>query len=160
MGTGALAKRAAGGENVTGYDFISLLCGSLGSLAVITKLNFRKYPNPPSRRGFLASFSEDSGALGLFTKLPASPLNPALLEVLSPEFAKLFLEEHPLSVVATGYPGLDRVRRLSEGSAEVCDATRGFVGTGANRLRAKTRLPFTMRSFWRCSIFLAKRRQP
>jgi len=93
-GTGALAK--SGGrvvKNVTGYDFHKLLIGSLGTLAVITRLNFRTFPLPRSRRGFLASFADESGALAFARDLAASPLTPALLEILSPEFAKLFLEE-------------------------------------------------------------------
>src|SRR5262249_49625549 len=54
-GTGAQAK--SGGrvvKNVTGYDFHKLLNGSLGTLAVVTRLNFRTYPLPVARRGFLA----------------------------------------------------------------------------------------------------------
>lgn len=92
-GTGAMAK--SGGrvvKNVTGYDFHKLLNGSLGSLAVITRLNFRTFPLPPSRRGFLASFSDETGALAFAKELVASPLTPTLMEVMSPEFAKLFLE--------------------------------------------------------------------
>jgi glycolate oxidase FAD binding subunit len=93
-GDGAQAK--SGGrvvKNVTGYDFHKLLYGSLGSLAVITRLNFRTFPLPPSRRGFLASFADETGALSFVRVLVASPLTPAVLEVMSPEFAKLFLED-------------------------------------------------------------------
>jgi glycolate dehydrogenase FAD-binding subunit len=93
-GTGALAK--SGGrvvKNVTGYDFHKLLTGSLGSLAVITRLNFRTYPVQPSRRGFLASFAAEIHALAFIRELAASPLTPTLVEAISPEFAKLFLEE-------------------------------------------------------------------
>jgi glycolate dehydrogenase FAD-binding subunit len=93
-GTGALAK--SGGrvvKNVTGYDFHKLLTGSLGSLAVITRLNFRTYPVQPSRRGFLASFADEIHALAFMRELAASPLTPTLVEAISPEFAKLFLEE-------------------------------------------------------------------
>jgi glycolate oxidase FAD binding subunit len=121
-GTGALAK--SGGrvvKNVTGYDFHKLLTGSLGSLAVITRLNFRTYPVQPSRRGFLASFADEFHALAFIRELAASPLTPALVEAISPEFAKLFLEEKsPVAslrldvqawTVCVGF----------EGSSEVCE---------------------------------------
>ncbi len=117
-GSGAQAK--SGGrvvKNVTGYDFHKLLIGSLGSLGVITRLNFRTYPLPPSRRGFLASFADETSALAFVKELAASPLTPTLLEVLSPEFAKLFLEEK--SPVAS--------LRLDIQAWTVCV---GFEGTG------------------------------
>lgn len=93
-GTGAQAK--SGGrvvKNVTGYDFHKLFSGSLGSLGIITRLNFRTFPLQASRRGFLASFADETGALAFVKELASSPLTLTLLEVLSPEFAKLFLEE-------------------------------------------------------------------
>ena len=93
-GTGALAK--SGGrvvKNVTGYDFHKLLSGSLGSLAVITRLNFRTFPVQPSCRGFLASFTDEIHALTFIKDLAASPLSPTLVEAISPEFSKLFLED-------------------------------------------------------------------
>ncbi len=119
-GSGAQAK--SGGrvvKNVTGYDFHKLLIGSLGSLAVITRLNFRTYPLPPSRRGFLVSFADETSALAFVKELAASPLTPTVLEVLSPEFAKLFLEEKsPVAslrldiqawTVCVGFEGTDEI---------------------------------------------------
>src|SRR5438067_11931379 len=56
-GTGHLCK--SGGrvvKNVTGYDLQELLIGSLGTLAVITRLNFRTFPAAPASRGFVLSF--------------------------------------------------------------------------------------------------------
>lgn len=47
---GASAK--AGGrvvKNVAGYDLMRLLCGSWGSLALLTRLTLRTYPQPPHR---------------------------------------------------------------------------------------------------------------
>jgi glycolate oxidase FAD binding subunit len=121
-GTGRQAK--SGGrvvKNVTGYDFHKLLYGSHGSLAVITRLNFRTFPLPPSRRGFLASFADETAALAFVNALTASFLTPTVLEVMSPEFARLFLEEQsPVAslrldsqawTVCVGF----------EGTSEVCE---------------------------------------
>ena len=91
-GTGALAK--SGGrvvKNVTGYDFHKLMNGSLGSLAVITRVNFRTFPLPALRRGFLASFVDQDGALGFVGEVAASALTPAVSDIISPEFASFFL---------------------------------------------------------------------
>src|SRR6267143_3189650 len=47
FGTGSGALTKSGGrvvKNVTGYDLHKLLIGSLGTLAVITRLNFRTFP--------------------------------------------------------------------------------------------------------------------
>ena len=59
---GVIAK--SGGrvvKNVTGYDMHQLLAGSLGTLAVITRLNFRTSPMPPQERMFVAAFPEAQG---------------------------------------------------------------------------------------------------
>ncbi|HVH50197.1 MAG TPA: FAD-binding oxidoreductase [Candidatus Bathyarchaeia archaeon] len=124
-GTGASAK--SGGrvvKNVTGYDFHKLLHGSLGTLAVITRVNFRTFPLQPSRRGFLASFADETGALGFAKQVADSALTPTMLEVLSPEFAELFLEEK--SPVASLRLDVEAwtVCVGFEGSAEVCERYR------------------------------------
>jgi glycolate oxidase FAD binding subunit len=124
-GTGVQAK--SGGrvvKNVTGYDFHKLLNGSLGTLAVITRVNFRTFPLQPSRRGFLASFADETGALGFARQIADSPLTPTVLEVLSPEFAELFLEEK--SPVASLRLDVEAwtVCVGFEGSAEVCERYR------------------------------------
>lgn len=121
-GTGAQAK--SGGrvvKNVTGYDFHKLLNGSLGTLAVITRLNFRTYPVPLARRGFLASFADETRALEFAKKIGESALTPIVLEMLSPECAGLLFESYaPLAAL---YSARDEwtVCAGFEGTSEVCE---------------------------------------
>lgn len=95
-GTGKLCK--SGGrvvKNVSGYDLHKLLFGSLGTLAVITRLNFRTFPSPLASRGFVASFPNAEGALALRRAIIESSLTPLTLDILSPELAQLFATRTP-----------------------------------------------------------------
>ena len=121
-GTGAIAK--SGGrvvKNVTGYDFHKLMIGSLGSLAVITRVNFRTYPLPTSRRGFVASFVEADGAFEFVRELVGSPLTPVVLEVISRTFVDLFLGEKLSSASLFQNARAWTVCVGIEGSNEVCE---------------------------------------
>lgn len=86
-GLGKLCK--SGGrvvKNVTGYDLHKLLVGSQGTLAAITRLNFRTFPLPEIRRGQMAVFSALEEALQFRAALLASGLPLANLECVSPEW--------------------------------------------------------------------------
>jgi hypothetical protein len=112
-GAGALTK--SGGrvvKNVTGYDFHKLLNGSLGSLAVITRLNFRTFPLQQSRRGFVASFENQAAALAFVKALGDSALTPTVVDFVSPEFAELFRRAIADCVASYRPRGLDRLRRI------------------------------------------------
>jgi glycolate oxidase FAD binding subunit len=60
-------KVAKGGgrvvKNVAGYDLMKLLTGSYGSLAVITRVNFKVFPHPRQTRTFACSFASLEEAL-------------------------------------------------------------------------------------------------
>lgn len=89
-GIGNLCK--SGGRvvnNVTGYDLHKLLVGSLGTLCVITRLNFRTFPLARASAGFLASFTAAEGALASRRALEAAGLPLSNLEILSPEVAAI-----------------------------------------------------------------------
>ena len=89
-GKGALCK--SGGrvvKNVTGYDLHKLLIGSLGTLAVITRLNFRTFTLPQAHGGHLACFSNLEGASAYRDAIEKSGLPLANLETLSPEMVAL-----------------------------------------------------------------------
>lgn len=129
-GSGALTK--SGGrvvKNVTGYDFHKLLIGSLGSLAVVTRLNFRTFPMAIESRGFVASFPTAEAALELRRLITHSPLTPTSIELLSPQLLQLFLDSpeedisDPPSLPLTGvFPENSWHLAISiEGTPEVCD---------------------------------------
>jgi glycolate oxidase FAD binding subunit len=99
-GKGALCK--SGGrvvKNVTGYDLHKLLVGSLGTLAVITRLNFRTFTLPQAYGGHLAAFTDLEGASLYRAAIEKSGLPLANLETLSPEMlalaAGVLRETHP-----------------------------------------------------------------
>jgi len=83
--TGAGESAKAGGrvvKNVTGYDLHKLLIGSLGTLGVITRVNFRTFPLPAEERAFLAEFSSAESALSICRSITHSPLEPRRMEAL------------------------------------------------------------------------------
>jgi glycolate oxidase FAD binding subunit len=89
-GTGKLCK--SGGrvvKNVTDYDLHKLLIGSLGTLGIITRLNFRTYPMPESSCGHVATFVELEDALLYRESVLAAGLPMANVEVLSPEISSI-----------------------------------------------------------------------
>jgi glycolate oxidase FAD binding subunit len=120
-GEGVLAK--AGGrvvKNVTGYDLHKLLIGSLGTLGVITRVNFRTFPIPPTQETTVTAFADAQGALTFCRAIRQSPLEPRLVEVLDPRAARiaepqpkhLLTEKWSVVVASAGMPAaVERYRR-------------------------------------------------
>jgi glycolate oxidase FAD binding subunit len=144
-GTGKLCR--SGGrvvKNVTGYDLHKLLIGSLGTLAVITRLNFRTFPAAPASRGFIASFRTAEDALVLQQVIADSPLSPASVELVSPQLMQQFLgaeknsTEPPASPLAGKVPANSWHLCLSvEGSPEVCERCARNLKCLVDQLTAK-----------------------
>jgi glycolate dehydrogenase FAD-binding subunit len=109
-GIGNLCK--SGGrvvKNVTGYDLHKLLIGSLGSLAVITRLNFRTFPAPiADSRGLVASFPNAEGALAFRLAIADSSLTPLTLDIVSPELAQIFSTQTPGTPESVVFAGENR----------------------------------------------------
>jgi len=89
-GDGAAAK--SGGrvvKNVSGYDVHKLMIGALGTLGVLTRINFRTFPLPAATRAIVATFDDAARAVELRHAVAGSPLRPLVLEIVSPHAAEL-----------------------------------------------------------------------
>jgi glycolate oxidase FAD binding subunit len=69
-------------KNVTGYDVSKLYIGSLGTLGVIVRANFKALPRPPVRRLAVAPLLSDvrERAIGLISGLPVEPTALAIID--------------------------------------------------------------------------------
>src|SRR6476620_3735052 len=83
-------------KNVAGYDLMKLLTGSYGSLAVITRANFKVFPRPRQTRAFLCSFGSLEEALQFRTRVFQSPLTPMCMEILSPRAPEYLCDPQPV----------------------------------------------------------------
>jgi glycolate oxidase FAD binding subunit len=71
-------------KNVAGYDLSKLLCGSLGSLAVITSATFKLAPLPQASSTLVASVGDARSLGALALAIAGSPLTPTTIELQSP----------------------------------------------------------------------------
>jgi glycolate oxidase FAD binding subunit len=117
-GYGAIAK--SGGrvvKNVSGYDSHKLLIGSLGTLAVITRANFKTFPFPPVRRTFVTNLDKLRDCFEFWDAIRKAGLEPRFVELISPQAEKIMAArtETPLPVdpdrwsIALGVAASERV---------------------------------------------------
>ncbi len=116
-------------KNVTGYDIHKLMIGALGTLGVITKINFRTFPLPRAVRTCVATFRVANAACEFRHAIARSPLRPQSVELLAAgagcdpllgRRAAVSFEDNRWSVVVsfTGDEAvLDRTRRELQGLA-------------------------------------------
>lgn len=70
-------------KNVAGLDVQKTLIGSMGTLAILTSINFKLAPLPPSTRTFVLSFSKTSDVCAARDAVLRGVLQPAALDVLN-----------------------------------------------------------------------------
>jgi len=102
----------AGGKvvkNVAGYDLMRLLCGSWGSLALITELTLRTQPLPLARSGLVVR-GEAAELAALTARLLASGLTPERVDWWSAALAsQAGLGPNPLLLIALASVSAERL---------------------------------------------------
>jgi glycolate oxidase len=89
-------------KNVAGYDMVSLLVGSEGTLAVVTKIICRVLPKPQFRRTCIVYLSELLSAADLVVDIFDHAIIPSAVELM---------DNYCVNCVGDYLPGLDSLRR-------------------------------------------------
>ena len=71
-------------KNVAGYDLSKLLCGSLGSLAVVTSATFKLAPVTPTSATLVATVASAERLGALAQAIAHSPVTPSTIELQAP----------------------------------------------------------------------------
>ncbi|MBG0803662.1 glycolate oxidase subunit GlcE [Methylocystis sp. H4A] len=121
-GRGELVK--SGGrvmKNVTGYDLSKLVCGSYGTLALLTELTLKVLPKPETECTLLAIGADEAESLALLRRATATPCEPSALAMLPAGAAPLALNADAAAIRLEG-PAIsvtarrdDLVARLARG---------------------------------------------
>ncbi|MEW6685336.1 MAG: FAD-binding and (Fe-S)-binding domain-containing protein [Candidatus Edwardsbacteria bacterium] len=70
-------------KHSTGYQIERLMCGSEGTLGIITEINMKIVPLPPKIAGCIAAFDDLEKAGQCVANIIAKPLIPSQLEIMS-----------------------------------------------------------------------------
>ena len=79
---------AATAKDVTGYDLTRLICGSEGTLALVTKIIVRLLPKPKTKRTVQAIYNRMDDAGNTVAKIIEAGLIPATLELMDKTIIK------------------------------------------------------------------------
>jgi glycolate oxidase len=83
-------------KNVSGYDLMHLICGSEGTLAVVTEITLRLLPKPPLAVDLMIPFSSIDDAVKACTAVVKGRIIPATMEFMEQKAvlaAEKFLEK-------------------------------------------------------------------
>ncbi len=69
-------------KDVTGYDLTRLICGSEGTLALVTRINVRLLPKPKTKRTLQAIYNDLDAAGDTVSRIIEAGIVPATLELM------------------------------------------------------------------------------
>ena len=134
--TGEGQRAKSGGrvvKNVAGYDLHKLMIGALGTLGIVTTINFRTFPLPAERRMFVAVCGSAERALELRHRLGLLKLRPLTVEILNPAAVEVLAGNAAAQIEAGTLPAV-----FSGKAAWLF--TVGFVGRESVRTRYEREL--------------------
>jgi len=124
---------------VAGYDLVSLLCGSEGTLGIVTEISVRLVAMPKFRRSMTATFADAAAAGQAVANTMAAGLVPATLEIIDnftlrtiEDYAHLGLPVDAGAFVLAEFDGLAEAAVDEEGET----AARVLRESGALQIHA------------------------
>ncbi len=75
-------------KNSSGYNLSRIYCGSLGTIGIITEVNFKLSPLPESQKNTLICFENMENLINFCYSIRDSFLIPSYMEYLSPSFTR------------------------------------------------------------------------
>ncbi len=113
-------------KNVTGYDLVRLLSGSLGTLAVLTEITLRLAPLPLASRTWVFELPADDDPTALVARLRSWPYPVTRLVVVKGDAVAVDGRPTLVAIALEGAPEtLDRASRDLNGAAPRRDVLEG-----------------------------------